>query len=79
MTLRDILTRGKPIETIMERCNDPYDEYEDGILSGYCQWDGEKLIPLDGDYYSLNTEIERFEWENESYLIYWTRVEWSKG
>ena len=44
MKLRDILTKGKPVETIMARTNDPFDECEDGILFGYCQWDGEKLI-----------------------------------
>lgn len=79
MKLRDILTKGKPVETIMARTNDPFDECEDGILFGYCQWDGEKLISLDGDYYSLEEEIVRFEYENENYLVYWTHSDWLHG
>lgn len=79
MRLRDILTKGKPVETIMARTNDPFGECEDGILFGYCQWDGEKLISLDGDYYSLEEEIVRFEYENENYLVYWIHSEWLHG
>lgn len=76
MKLRDILTVGKPVEKIMERTNDPYGEIEDGILVGYCWWDGDDLIPLDGDYYSLDAEIERFEFESEDSLVYWVHSDW---
>lgn len=75
--LRDILAKDKPIETIMARTNAPFADEKDGILFGYCKWDGEKLISLDGDYYSLDEEIVRYEFENENYLVYWFYSEWS--
>lgn len=37
------------------------DEYNSDVLFGYCQYVNGKLISLDGDSYSLDEEIERYE------------------
>lgn len=82
MTLRDILEGKPPVKRIQWRSNAPEDWENvapDGIFCGYCAWDGEKLIPLDGDYYSLDTEIYRYEWEEDGSLTYWEKVEWIEG
>lgn len=80
MKLRDILQKGKPVELIEVRTNDPLEDpedvYEDGLLFGYCKWDGKDLIPLDGDFYSLDEEVVRFKFEDENHLIYWIYSEW---
>ena len=64
-----------------ERMNPELDEEEirNGMLFGYCAWDGKNLRPLDGDNYSLNREVERFEWDQEGNWTYWTRYEWEGG
>ena len=72
LTLRDILPKHS-IETIMERGYDP--EGED-ILLGYCKWDGQNLIPLDGDSYSLDVEVLSYEYETDGTLVFWTPVTW---
>lgn len=79
ITLRDLLEGHPPVDKIQWRSNAPKereDEEPDGIFCGYCAWDGEKLISLDGDYYSLNAEVYRYEWEKDGSLTYWERVEW---
>lgn len=74
MKLRDILPKN-PIK-IMLRCNPPagFDK-PDGILSGYCFWNGAELLPLDGDYYTVEAEISRYEFAND-YLVVWETVDW---
>ena len=86
MKLIDVLP-DCPVEQIMERTfypeslNDDLTEKEirDGMLTGYCAWDGKELRSLDGDNYSVNAEIERFEWETDGTLTYWVRGEWIGG
>lgn len=84
MKLKDILSNYSkfPI-TCMERTYYPKfleddltdKEKNDGMLSGYCQWDGVKLSSLDGDYYSLDENILKYEWDNNM-LIYWVDCNW---
>lgn len=47
-----------------------------GLLVGYCSWDGDKLIPADGDYYSVDEVISKYEYEENGSLTYWTVSEW---
>ena len=83
MRLRDILPQ-RPVARIMVRTNYPEQledeltekEISDGMLFGYCAWDGEKLISLDGDSYSLNEIVVRYEWEDDGTLTYWTHAEY---
>ena len=49
---------------------------EQGLLVGYCSWDGDKLIPADGDYYSVDEVISKYEYEENGSLTYWTVSEW---
>lgn len=65
MTVKDILP-SHPVE-IMVRTNYPEsllpylssERIEQGLLVGYCSWDGENLIPADGDYYSVDEVISK--------------------
>ena len=68
ITLRDALRlsgmENRPV-TVMYRITLPPETaertgYED-TLFGYCEWDGTKLAPLDGDNYSLDDGILHFE------------------
>lgn len=73
MTLRDILPKA-PVENIMVRANAP--EHIGGdMLLGYCAWDGNRLVSLDGDSYCLDDEVVRYEF-GDCGLVYWTTVEW---
>lgn len=76
--LKDLLHENEPIK-IMERCYGPKGE---DLLVGYCQWDGQKLISLDGDYYSVNADILDhemiYEYEGDTtYLVVWIDVTWA--
>lgn len=42
----------------------------------YCSWDGENLTPADGDYYSVDEVISKYEYEEDGSLTYWTVSEW---
>lgn len=78
MKLKELLPNGKPV-SIMVRTNAPVDSHEEDILVGYCGWDGEKLIDLDGDCYSVDDEVVRFEFDEcdgITWLIYWTKSTW---
>lgn len=87
MTLRDILAGRSGNVKIMERTYYPdwmtdelsEKEVTDGMLTGFCVWDGENLISADGDSYSLDEIVERHEWEEDGSLTYWVRCEWVKG
>jgi hypothetical protein len=86
MKLMEILG-DTPVPVIMERTFYPESlnpdlsekEIMDGMLFGYCSWDGKELKSLDGDNYSLDEDIERFEWDEDGSLTYWTRSEWTGG
>lgn len=75
MKVRDILP-DRPLDQIMVRTNSPI-EGKECILFGYCAWDGTKLISLDGDFYSLDEEIYKYEWQEDYGLVYWIHSEWS--
>ena len=91
MKLRDILLNiDKIIEykedyvlPIQVRTNDPFGG---DMLFGFCNWDGESLNSEDGDTYSLDDEVVKYElivnfYEN-SYpyiLTYWFNSEWTTG
>ena len=85
MKLRDILP-DHPVQ-IMVRTNYPErilhnlsrEMAEQGLLVGYCYWDGEKLISDDGDYYSLDEVISKYEYEEDGSLTYWGISKWSEG
>jgi len=80
MILSEILIPGEPVENIMIRTNAPPSMAgEPDILFGYCAWDGEELISLDGDYYSLDWEVERYEWAEDDMLVCWIHVGWEGG
>ena len=85
MTLRDILA-GRPGDVkITERTDYPdwmADELSekkmtDGMFTGFCVWDGENLISGDGDSYSLDEIVDRYEWEEDGSLTYWYRSYWA--
>ena len=78
LRLRDLLS-DKPFD-IEYRCNAPKCDDEDDMLFGYCRWDGNELISLDGDSYYLNDVIENYEWrytDEGDYLTVWIEVVWS--
>ena len=72
LKLRDILPE-HPVDCICERGADPYGE---DMLLGICKWDGENLIPLDGDSYSLDAEVLKYEYDENNNLSYWTPTTW---
>lgn len=77
-TVREILP-DYPVNSIMVRTNHPFYDDENGLLVGYCSWDGESLIPLDGDIYRLDEIVYKYEWEEDGSLTYWILSNWYKG
>lgn len=77
MKLKDLLT-STPIPVIEWRSNDPLGKDPDGIFCGLCTWNGKELLSLDGDIYSPEEEIYRYEWygENNENLTYWSESKW---
>ena len=71
MKLKDILSNS-PIDKIEVRTNDPFG---DDMLFGFCRWTGTELVSLDGDNYSIEDEITKYEFE-EYGLTYWIESEW---
>lgn len=54
------------------------EELEDGIMFGYCDWDGENLIPEDDDFYSLEWDVTKYEYDEEiGILVVWIESDWS--
>lgn len=75
MFLKGLLT-DKPIDTIEVRT---YDPSGDDMLFGYCRWTGSELISEDGDSYSVDEEVEKWEYnEEKNWLTYWFAAEWSE-
>lgn len=74
MKVKDILPKNSI--DIMVRTNPPKNCIYEDLLLGYCKWDGEKLISLDGDSYSIEDEILKYEYENDGSLTYWIISEW---
>ena len=70
MKLKDILPNYRV--NIEVRTTDPFGE---DILFGYCHWTGTELISDDGDSYSIEEEVVKYEF-GEFGLIYWFEPEW---
>ena len=50
------------------------------LFTGACRWNDGRLIPLDGDNYSLNDEIKKYEYDKDNnILVVWYDSEWMKG
>ena len=45
------------------------------MLFGYCSWNGEELMSLDGDTYYVEDDIEKYELDGDN-LTYWIKGEW---
>ena len=74
MKLIDILS-GRPLDRIEVRTNSSFDDDQNGVLFGFCAWDGSNLISLDGDNYYLDEEVTKFEWAGGNLRI-WIHSEW---
>lgn len=72
--MKEIMKR--PVGTIEVRMNSPI-EGEKDMLYGYCSWDGEKIISLDGDDYDENERILRFEENGDDSITVWVKTSWS--
>lgn len=46
------------------------------ILHGFCKYINGELISLDGDYYSLNDVIVKYEIYRDDWLVVWYESEW---
>ena len=51
-----------------------HNEVED-ILAGMCKWENRKLSPMDGDFYDLADEINKYEF-NDDILTVWYKSQW---
>ena len=74
MKVKDILPKHEV--NIMVRTNPPKNFICEDLLVGYCKWDGKNLISLDGDSYSIEDEITKYEYEDDGSLTYWIGSEW---
>lgn len=75
MKLRDLCLPDYPIDTIQYRCYGPAPECAD-MMFGYCRWTGKELQSMDGDSYSLDDEIIKYEWFGEHLLIVYFEAQW---
>lgn len=72
--VKDVLPE-RPVD-IMVRVNAPAWSIHEDMLFGYCKWDGERLISLDGDSYSTEDEITKYKHEDDGTMTYWIAAEW---
>lgn len=70
MKLKDILP--DHYINIQSRTYDPWGE---DMLFGYCHWTGTELVSDDGDSYSIEEEVIKYEF-NDYGLSYWFEPEW---
>lgn len=70
MKLKDILP--DHYINIQARTADPWG---DDMLFGYCHWTGKELVSDDGDSYSIEEEIVKYEFDDYG-LAYWFESEW---
>lgn len=74
MKVRDILP-SYPLKYIEVRTYDPYGM---DILFGWVHWTGKTLVSADGDYYSLNEEVKKWEYDEDTrHFTYWIHSEWT--
>ena len=57
---------------IMARTTDPWG---DDLLFGYCHWTGTELVSDDGDSYSVEEEVVKYEFDDYG-LAYWFESKW---
>ena len=74
--LKDILPE-RPVGNIMVRTNAPHGYPHPDMLFGCCRWDGKDLISLDGDSYSVDWSVTKYEWESDDSLVSWIESEWT--
>ena len=48
------------------------------MLFGYCHWTGTELVSDDGDNYSVEEEVAKYEFDDWG-LVYWFESEWISG
>ena len=48
------------------------------MLFGYCHWTSTELVSDDGDNYSIEEEIVKYEFDDYG-LVYWFESEWIGG
>lgn len=54
-----------------------YTSFDEDIFFGSCHWSGTKLISDDGDDYSIDDEILKYEFSKDGkQLTYWFKSEW---
>lgn len=47
------------------------------MLFGYCHWTGKELISDDGDTYSVEEDVVKYNFnEDKTKLTYWFKAEW---
>lgn len=66
--VKDIMVRFEYPQTMNPELTE--EELRDGILLGFCDWDGEKLIPYDDSEYRPDWELSRYEL-SEYGLVVW--------
>ena len=71
MLLKDILP-DRPCQ-ITYRTFLPWNE---DTLAGLCRWDGKELISLDGDTYSTDDRILKYETDPDGSLTVWYESQW---
>lgn len=65
-TLKNVLD--KPYKKIIYREYDPVIKKD--IFLGMCEYDGEKLIPYDGDVYNFYDKINRYESDGDTLTVW---------
>lgn len=78
LLVSDLLIDSPPIDLIMVRTND---SHGGDTLFGYCRWDGNKLVSLDGDSYYMDETVLKYEWPDIGpvKLTYWIHSGWMEG
>ena len=87
MTVKDAIEKtGFRFGHIEYRTNAVIDGEEQNIFAGLCSYDGEKLISLDGDSYSLDDQInwakfDKGDMDNNrpDVLTVWYESRWVSG
>lgn len=72
MKVKNILPE-YPLDEITVRTFGPDGE---DMLFGYCGWNGDELISIDGDNYCLDDEISKYEYDDSGNLTYWIVCKW---
>lgn len=58
-------------------CVRTYDPDGNDMLFGYCHWTGKELISDDGDTYSVEEDVAKFEFSaDKRKLTYWFEPNW---